>query len=254
MAQKSPKLHEVLAVEAELEGVNKSTLEEGKHTFKGKPDHFQGFIKSYYPSNEDDPDRMAPEHKEMVTTVGDKLAYIFQHVVRYLDAVLQKEATNQTAKADLVLADGTVLAENVPATFLLGLETKIKQWREVFMEIPTLAPGISWKKDESRGKGIYVAEHPVETRRTKKVIQHKVLVEPTKEHPAQIEKWSEDVVIGKFVTQTWCGMISPAEKSALLARLDELGRATKQARQRANCAEVVKVNVGKALAKYLLGE
>ena len=34
------KLHEVLAVEGELEGVNKSTIDEGKHTFKNKADHF----------------------------------------------------------------------------------------------------------------------------------------------------------------------------------------------------------------------
>jgi hypothetical protein len=234
--------------------VNKATLVEGTHTFKAKADLFLGHVKSYVTFNEDDQDKLAPEHKELVTTVGDKLKYVFEHVTRYLDVVLQKEATNQTAKADLVLSDGTVLAENVPATFLLGLETKIKQWREMAMEIPTLAPGIAWKKDESKGKGVYVAEHVLETRRTKKMVQHKILVEATKEHPAQVEKWNEDVAIGKFITQAWCSMWSPAEKSAFLSKIDELGRAVKQARQRANCAEVVQVKIGKTIAKYLLGE
>jgi hypothetical protein len=245
------KLHEVLAVEGELEGVNKSVLDEAKHTFKAKPDHFLGSIKTYSPFDANDQDVMAPEYKEMVTTIGDKLAYVFEHVARYLDAVAQKEATNQTARADIVLGDGRVLAKDIPATFLLGLETKIKQWKEVCQEIPTLAPGLSWKKDEARGKGVYVAEHPEETRRTKKTVKSKVLYDATKEHPAQIEKWAEDIPVGKFVTQRWCGMLSPADKSALLARLDELGRAVKQARQRANCAEIVDVKIGKTLFDFL---
>jgi hypothetical protein len=251
--KKGSKLHEVLAVEGELEGVNKATLQEATHTFKAKADHFLGHVKSYQAFNDDDADRLAPENKETVTSVSDKLGYVFGHISRYLDAVYQKERTNQTAKADIVLQDGTVLATDVPATFLLGLETKIRQWREMLMEIPTLAPGIAWKKDESRGKGTYVTEHPVETRRTKKTVQHKILVEATQHHPAQIEKWNEDVAIGKFITTTWCTMFSPAEKSAVLARVDELARAVKQARQRANCAEVVKGNIGETLAKFILG-
>lgn len=83
---------------------------------------------------------MPEEHKEMVTTVHDKLDYMLnQHIVPYLDAVLQKERANQDAKADIVV-DGIVLAKDVPATFLLGLEEKLKRVHEVLDKIPTLAP------------------------------------------------------------------------------------------------------------------
>jgi hypothetical protein len=246
------KLHELLAVEGDLEGVNKSVLEEAKHTLKGKPDHFLGSVKTYRPLSDGDPDLVAPEFKEMVTTVHDKLNYVWEHVVRYLDAVLQKETTNQSARADIVLSDGRTLVKDVPATFLLGLESKIKQWKDVLQDIPTLAPGISWKKDASSGEHVYVTEHPEETRRTRKTVQHKILVNPSKEHPAQVEKWTEDVPIGVFTKTTTCGMLSSAEKSTLLGRLDELSRAVKQARQRANCAEAVNDRVGQSLIDFVM--
>ena len=82
---------------------------------------------------------------------------------------------------------------------------------------------------------------------------HKVLVEPTKEHPAQIEKWADDVKIGRITDTTWCSMYSPAEKSALIGRIQELLAAVKQARQRANCQEVVDVKIANSLVQYILG-
>ena len=48
-------------------------------------------------------------------------------------------------------------------------------------------------------------------------------------------------------------MISPAEKSAILGRLDKLTRAVKKARQKANTAEVTKVTIGEELFKYIHG-
>jgi len=85
---------------------------------------------------------MPTEQKEMTTTVHDKLEYMFGSVAEWLDAVLQKERTNQEARADIILPDGSALATDIPATFLLGMESKLKELREVFLATPTLQPGI----------------------------------------------------------------------------------------------------------------
>lgn len=244
------KLHELLAVEKGLEKTATTALTEGGKTFRDKGQMFVGSERLYV-SREEGGEELPVEHQEMVTTVSDKLQYIMGHVSKWLDAVLQKEATNQDARADIIIGD-KILAADVPATFLLGLEAKLKQFRELLASVPTLQSGVKWELDPQRGNNIYSMVHPEEKLRTKKTIMHKVLVEPTEHHPAQIEKWTEDVVIGKFVKHVWTGMLSSAEKSELLGRLDTLERAVKKARQRANSVEVKKTRIGSTINDFLL--
>jgi len=244
------KLCEVLAVEGELDSTCKAVLEEATKTFKDKAAHFVGQTKTYEPFEEGTPG-LPEEHLAMVTTVNEKLAYVFEHLVKLIDAKAQKDATNQVAKADIVTDSGT-LATGVPATTLLGLEATLRQVKALALEVPTLPPGIEWKKDPALGKDIYHRVHPAVTFKTRKTFRHKVLVEPTKEHPAQIEKWSEDENIGKFITDAWSGMLTPAEKSDMIGRIDTLARAVKEARQRANTTEVVKIKLAKSLMDYIL--
>ena len=123
------KLHELLAVEGDLEGTYRKIIEETRTTFSKKPDHFFGFVRTLEWFTEGMPDH-PEEHKAMDTTVSDKLEYQESHIIRYLDAVLQKEATNQKAASDLIV-NGRTIAENVPATFLLGLESKLKHILEI---------------------------------------------------------------------------------------------------------------------------
>lgn len=243
-------LHELLAVEGDLEGVFKKIIEETKATFKNKPAHFLGSHRKLEMFADDDKVEYPEEHKAIDETVNAKLAYTAKPIKRYFDAILQKEATNQEAKADLVV-DGKVLAEGLPATFLLGMESRLKIVRSIYTEIPTLDPGIEWEEDKSKGKDIFKTKFPEEKLKTAQTVQHKVLYDATKEHPAQIERWQEVVNTGKFIKQTWSGMISPYEKSMYLERIDKLIRAVKKARQKANTAEVVKLNIGETLFNYI---
>lgn len=251
------KQHELIAVEGELKGAFRKILNETVATFKNRASHFIASLRQYAPFDENDPDVLADERSEMVTTVNEKLDYMFaQHVIPFVDAVLQKEATNQKAVAS-VEVEGVVIGENLPATFLLGMEEKLKDIRQVIDAIPTLQPGIAWDEDEKHEKAaagpIYVTRYPQEKRRTKKMVQHKILVQATDKHPAQVEKWNEDTPIGKFTEKVWCGMLSPAAKSAMLGRIDRLSRAVKQARQRANEAEIENIRVAKGMFEYVLG-
>lgn len=243
------KLHEVLAVEGDLEGTYKKILQEAVATFSKKDEHFNGYFRQVRMFAEESADQ-PEEHKEMVTTVHDKLDYVWEHITRYLNAFAQKERTNQDAKSDIEV-NGSILAKAVPATMLLGLETKLKQIRAIYENIPTLALGIEWVEDPQRGEHVYKAKHLDEKHKTAKRPKSKVLYDATKEHPAQIEKWTEDEPVGMIETERWSGMLSPAEKSKFIGKVDELLRAVKQARQRANCEEVKLFDIGKAIFNYI---
>jgi len=202
--------------------------------------------------DENAPTHGEEDHIEMTTTASRRLDYQNGFVIRYFDAVLQKETTNQTAKTDLIV-DGVVIAKAVPTTFLLGLETKLKELRATYDDIPTLAPGIKWEKDALKGNDVYQTANPEIRFKTEKIFKVQVLYDATKEHPAQVEKIPETKDVGRYTRTIWSGMMSPAEKSRLLGRIDTLLRAVKKARQRANSTDVVKTTIGQKLFEYING-
>lgn len=242
-------LHELLAVEGDLDGAHKKILEETKITFTKKSDHFMGQHRKLEMFIEDGIN-YPEEHKAIDTTVQKKLDHMEKTEIRYFDAMLQKEATNQKAVSDLIVDDVTI-ASDLPATFLLGMETRLKHLRSAYEAIPTLQPGIEWEKDISQGEDIYKTSKPAEKLKTETIIEPVVLYEATKEHPAQVKEVSKVNTVGKYVLTSWSGMITPAEKSVLLGKIDKLIRAFKKARQRANTTEVVKMSIGKALFAYI---
>ncbi len=245
-------LHELLAVEGDLDGAHKKILDETKSTFTKKQDKFMGQHRKLHMFIEDGIEH--PEiYKKMDDTVQSKLDHMQKTEKRYFDAMLQKEATNQLAVADLKV-EGVVIGTDLPATFLLGMETRLKRLREVYSAIPTLQPGIDWVKDETEGANVYKNGKPDEQLKTETIIEPVVLYEATKDHPAQVKEASKVVTVGKYRTSTWSGMLSVAEKSALLGRIDKLIRAFKKARQRANTTEVVNRSIGKEIFAYIDSE
>lgn len=246
------KLHELLAVEGELEKTYVQILKETINTFLKKANLFIGFHKRLEVFNEKDAEKlMVPdEQQRLEETVHGKLSYMAEHSIRYFDAVLQKECTNQLAKADLFI-DDLIIAKDLPATFLLGLEKRLKSLRNVYLSIPTLQPGKKWIQDIDAGDHIYKDAQPNIRYKTAKTFQHKVLYAATEHHPAQVEHWEETENVGKYILTTWCGMISPAEKSMILGRIDKLIQATKKARQRANTTKVEKRTIVKEIFDYI---
>jgi len=249
---KEAQLHELLAVEGDLKGKCEMVLNEAKVTFAKKPHLFTGELKVYEPFDEKDKNTATTEKTVVDTTVAEKLAYVGKSVINYLDAFVQKEATNQDAKADVVIS-GTSILKDVPATALLGLESKIKKIRETFEMIPTLAPGLIWVNDDSGKVGVFRTSEPSIKFKTKKVPQHKILYEATDKHRAEIEKWDEDTKVGRIETTSYSGMVSPADKAALLERIDKLIQAVKKARQKANKAIIQDVHIGKTIMEYIIG-
>lgn len=247
---KGGQLHELLAVEGDLKGEMQKIREETINTFNKKQGLFLGFIKRLEMLSEERQDEGTEERQALTETVSGKLKYITGSFSRYWDVRLQKECANQEARADVEI-DGNKVFINMPVTFLLGMEEELKQLRKLYDSIPTLQPGVDWVVDEKEGENVYKTEHPVVKNKTEKVIEHKITVPATKEHPAQVVQWTEDKTIGKYNTITWSGMISPVKKSNMLNKIDKLIRAFKKARQRANTQETKPSHVGKEIFQYI---
>lgn len=244
------KLHELLAVEGDLKGEKDKVRQEALIDFEKKPNLFLGYSKKLSLFDANRANEETEEVGQINTNVIERLKYNAQSHIRYWDAKLQKEIANQEAKANIEI-DGKILMENVPVSFLLTMEEELKQLRKVYDQIPTLRPGIDWQLDETLGKNIYKTVHPTEKIKTEKALEFTIMVPATKEHPAQVKEWTIDKPVGKYIETVWSGMISSADKSLFLSKLDKILRAIKKARQRANCQEVKKANIGKLIFDFI---
>lgn len=241
-------LHQILAVEGDLKNRAMETIARVRGTFAdGGP--LLGQFRRYHPLTEDG-EPQPDEVKALVTRVTDELADVRTAFGEWLDVAMQKEVTNQAAVADLVV-DGKSLYSNLPAPALLNLESKLAELRGLLAIIPTNDPAERWEWDTNQG--IYVSAERT-SYRTQKVPKTHVAYEATKEHPAQVQVFTEDVRVGEWTTILQSGMLSPTDKKAILDRIDRLARAVKQARQKANSQDVTDVKLASLLFGYIFGE
>lgn len=254
-------LHEVLAVEGSIEGRSTKlrtellALFKKENPFKGKSRTFKLFDQSL----ENAVENAALEAKENVvqpltTTVPTTLNYYAVLLAQWYDVVYQKEATNQLAKADVVLADGTILLQQVPVSMLLNLEHKLKDLRAAMDDIPTISPSKNWIPDPSASQAYVFKTLPEFNVKTTKGEEYKTVSPATDKHPAQVVKVEVTKNIGQYVDTDFTGMISPADKAMILDRVDEIARAVKKARQRANMTDVVSGKIGDTIMKNIFGE
>jgi hypothetical protein len=245
------KLHELLAVDGHVKTQHASKLADLSNTFEKKKHHFSQRRVVFKPNEEGAPE-VTEEQLDIQTTVPRELKWLGESLVKALDVPYQISIANQLAVADVVLEDGTVILERVPATALLDLEKKIQELRLFVNNIPTLDPAKGFVVSPEQGEGIFKAREDVRTR-TKKVKKVLVKYEATDKHPAQTEVYDTDEPVGKLVTNEWSGLITTAAKGDMLERVEELSRAIKKARSRANETEVdvATTKIGAKLVKYL---
>lgn len=248
-----PKLHELLAVESALE--NQATKCRGDlvDTFAKKRHLFEEKRVTFIPSAEG-AQAETETQSDIQTTVAAELKWIEGILVKSLDASFQVAVANTMAKADIRLEDGTLVMSGVPATALLELEKRIAEVKLLVEAIPTLDPAKGFSVDAARADGIYKAREVTKTR-TRKSKKLYVKYEATKEHPAQTELVDEDQPVGKLQEQEWSGLITPAQKTELISRVEILAWGVRAARSRANDVDVdVNAKIGGALLKYVFGE
>lgn len=242
------KLHEIIAVESDLKSEATRILAEVGSLFSQGTVRLVGQVRKYSPLEEQG-EKLSDEITELATTVKDELKTLWESFGRWTDVTIQKEVTNGTTSAN-VEVDGKVILSGLPATALLNLEAKLASLRSVYGAIPTNDPTERWNFDKQ--SGIYVSE-PRDTYRTKKIPKALVGYDATKEHPAQVQYYQEDVREGVWTTTKRSGMLSPSEKRIILERVDALLRAVKAARQRANEAEVKSLKVSDKIYDFIHG-
>lgn len=258
MTKKQPVLHEILAVEQDLKGNAERARATALETFRSKLNQFTGIRRTFRPFSVDENvgDEQAAERLEAETrlarTVAGELSDALAIVARAMTAGFQIDEANTRARADIVV-DGEVVASDMPATFLLQLERRLREIRAVFREAPTFDPVRPWTPDADADRPHVLRAEPVVTIRKAKTRKYNVMVDATKEHPAQVDVVEVDEPVGEIRSYEWTGMLSTAKKAALIERVDKLLAAVKQARSRANTVEVnTEIKPGKALADFLL--
>lgn len=258
----APQLHEILAVEGDQQSRAQLLLSQTTSTFKNKEILFTGKTRRLIMFAKDEANKVemdALEAKEarnspVAATIPGNLNYLASLLAQYYNVVYEKEATNQIAKADIVV-NGLTLLKDVPVTFLLCMETRLQALRQVIIEAPSLDPAVIWTLDKTYAMPHVYKAPEVNDTKTSKEIDHKVIVPPSDKHPAQVAAQEVSRNIGRYTDITWSGKISSADKASLLGRLDGLIQGVKKARQRANSTSVIPSNdAGAVLMKYVLGD
>lgn len=210
---------------------------------------FSGLTKTYQP-NDEDGERLPEEEKLVQLTVDELLQKGVEVLSPLIDAVATQEWANCVATADVVV-DNQVILDNVPVSYLMFLEKQLNDINTWIGDLPTLPTTRRWRRSEStRG---YESE-PVETNRTKKVRTNHVLAEATEKHPAQVQVFDADEIVGRYRTVDRSGCM-PIERSNILrARVRAMIEAVRQARELANATEVVSMSVADKLFKHLFSE
>lgn len=227
------KLHELLAVDTDVMGQAEKCRTELSNTFEKKEHHFTKKVLTVKSVKEGEPDK-TEQQLDLQTTVADELKWISEKLTAALDVGHQIDVANATATADLVLDDGTtVLLKSVPTTSLLRMTHRVTEIRDLIYKIKTLDPAKGFTLDETERPGVYKARD-VYSHRGEKVFDYIVMVQPTDKHPAQVKELMVDKKNADILTQEWSSLITVKAKGEMLDRVEEILRALKKARARAN--------------------
>jgi hypothetical protein len=228
-------LHQHLAALNELEAQDRKVLDETAGVFK-KQELFDGFIRTLHMQDESrqHEEKGAVESRNLTTTVIERLKYMVPFMVENLDAQLQREVANAMATADVTLPNGEVL-KAMPVTAIMSREKYWTRVRAVFDGIPTIDTTKRWEVDSQAAMvGVLRTVEPEKANRTEK---QRVVIEKaaaTDKHPAQVELFDKDVVVGYYEKASQTGKMTPAAKHAVLSVIDGMILAYRKAKAVAN--------------------
>jgi hypothetical protein len=197
---------------------------------------FNGLTRVYQP-RADDGEQLPPESTKVQAKVEGPdgvFAQLRDALARMWDVTLTQDTANAEAKADVKVGSVVVLPQ-VPVTFLLGFEKQLVDLRTILSKMPLLDPAQDWTWDPKRD--LYVAEVK-KTTRGRKVPKAFVKAAATDKHPAQVEVFYEDQVVGDWSLTNLSGALPASRQRELLGRVEELLKAVKFAREEANSVAV----------------
>ncbi|MFI0479559.1 hypothetical protein [Actinomadura sp. 9N215] len=239
------KLNQIIAIEKGVKSRAQRELADVLRVLQ-KPALLSGISRVYRPKDEEG-ETLPPESTKVQVRSEDALRDVAAALTRLFDVVATKDWANREARADVVV-DGRTIVAQVPVTYLLFLEKQLTELHALIDKLPVLDAAESWSYDESQD--VWRAE-PVETSRTKKVPRAHVLYEATEKHPAQVETFTEDIIVGTWTRVAFSGALPARRVNELRGRVDRLQAAVKYAREEANAADVDDRQVGEAVFAYL---
>lgn len=241
------KLNQVIALEKGTKTEVYAKVTKLHHEL-AKQELLNGISRTYKP-RDDEGEQLPPESKQVQFKVGDVLDQIAKVTTRLFDLTLTKDAANQQASADIVV-DGVTLAEKVPVTYLLFLDKQLTDIATIVAKLPVLDPAEKWEWDENTDT---FATEPFQTVRSKKVPRNHVLAAATDKHPAQVQVYNEDVLVGYWSTVKFSGALPASEVKDMRDRVRKLQEAVKVAREAANSISVEDRKIGEDVFAYLFG-
>ena len=239
------KLNQIIAVEKGIKSQSFQELTESHHALQ-KPALLSGIARTYRPKDEEG-EQLPPESTRVQARAEDIIRETANTMTRLFDVTATKDWANTRARADIIV-DGTVLLAQVPATYLLFLEKQLVDLHTFIRKLPVLDASESWNFDTSADCW---ATEPVQTTKTKKVPRNHVKAEATDKHPAQVEVYYEDVIVGYWRTVKFSGALPAKRVNELLERVEKLQQAVKFAREEANNADVDDQKTGGKIFQYL---
>ena len=241
-----PKLNQIIAIEKGEKTRSHKAITEAYREVDKEP-LYKGVTRIY--QAKDDDGELFPDERQIVQlTYQRALHHMREALTRLYDVTATKDWANMEARADVVV-EGKVLLEKVPVTYLLFMEKRLEDVRTYIKSIPTLDPGDSWTYNPEQG--LHASER-VKTTKTKKLLRNHVKAEATEHHPAQVETYTEDVVVGYWNTVKFSGAIPPSTQRLLLERVNALLTAVQFAREEANSVEVKDVKLAQTIFDHLL--
>ncbi|MEU7869487.1 hypothetical protein [Dactylosporangium sp. NPDC049140] len=241
------KLNQIIAVEKGVKSRSFQDLTEAHHVLQ-KPALLAGISRTYRPKDEEG-EQLPPESTRVQVKAEEVLRQTATILTRLFDVTATKDWTNCVARAD-VSVDGEVLLREVPVSYLLFLEKQLADLLTFVRKLPILDAAETWVYDASADT---YATEPTQTTRTKKIPRNHVKAEATEKHPAQVEVYYEDVVIGYWKTVKFSGALAAKRVNELVERVERLQAAVKFAREEANGVEVVGQEAGEKVFRYLFG-
>jgi hypothetical protein len=243
-----PKLNQIIALSAGKKAQAHKAITDAYQGLQ-KSAQMEGISRTYKP-RDDEGEQLPPEKKLVQLKVKDAIQSVVAALTELFDIVATQDKANCQARAD-VTVDGVRLLEAVPVTTLLFLEKQLVDIHTFVDKLPALDPGESWNYNREVD---HYASEPYQTTKTRKVLKNHVKAEATKEHPAQVETYTEDVIVGHWTTIKFSGAIPAREKNDMLERVRKLQEAVKSAREEANGMTVELDKIGGAILNYVFGK
>lgn len=241
------KLNQLIAVEKGVKDEATRQVTDAYHAIK-RPDASTGIARRYTPLNDEDMEVLPPESRRVQVKAEELLDGVGSKLSRLWDVVATKDLTNTLARGNIVI-DENIVASDVPVTTLIWLEKQLTDVGTFVGSLPVLDISREWHQDATSGAW---ASTPEQTKRTQKVMRNHVLAEATPQHPAQVQVYTEDNIVGTWTTTHYSGALQAQEVEELRERVAKLQRAVKFAREEANSVAVTDKKIGEALFDYLL--